>query len=55
MGYLLVGSMKYLSTMIRLKRLDSVKRKLQIIEVNRLTVSSFLVMVFKGGIQKPKR
>lgn len=39
--------MKYLSTMIRLKRLDSVAQELQRIEVNRLTVSS----VFGYGVQ----
>jgi len=42
----LVGSMKYLSTMIRLKRLDSVAQELQRIEVNRLSVSP----VFGHGV-----
>lgn len=40
--------MKYLSTMMRLKRFDSVKRGLQRIEVNRLTVSS----VFGYDVQR---
>jgi nitrogen regulatory protein P-II 2 len=45
----LVDSMKYLSTMIRLKRLDSVKRELQRIEINRLIISSVSGYGVQGG------
>lgn len=40
MGYLLVVAMKYVIAIIRPEKLDAVKRELQKIEVNRLTVSS---------------
>ena len=46
--------MKYLSTMIRLVRLDSVKRELQRIEVNRLTVSSVFGYGVQGGHTETK-
>jgi nitrogen regulatory protein P-II 1 len=39
-GYLLVVSLKYIIAMIRPEKLDAVKKELQKVEINGLTVSS---------------
>jgi nitrogen regulatory protein P-II 2 len=40
--------------MIRLKRLDSVKRELQVIEINRLAISSIFGYGVQGGHPETK-